>query len=615
MEQYKLELSEQGRENIEETIATLMEAAQEIANSSEQDFEHMKSKKWYKRLWELVTCSRDNEKITARGVSNLAKLNEIVMKAIVILARYSADTAKLVSESLQKIDNLEDYLGSVTSGLSKVASEVKKLKYNYKKSLSLSDLNTEERDIVGSIFFKYVKRCNEDGKTPNSASQKLFAFAMDGDNPEEDVDISTHLDKLNGDVQLLLYRLNQSYYYLICGEFDDSDYFDIFDVSNRNMKIIRGQIEDAVRFSGAENYVDTLSIDDSIFCLSIDGIEMDEEEYTNEPEVELLKDEIDILKLCFSLTHLETEIISKALSNYEFDGNIVTIEILDEDEIKKDIANGEIKLQKLIDSIYQSYTDENEIVHAFRFCVMDDYNEHRHYFLIATMDGFFFFVREKIAFVEYEALKSVRQDSNGVVISAWKVNWFSEEGADESGENEIIIDNTKETNRYLGALRKGLERIIEGRGGYVESSDDKIEDIIARYIKKIPKGSSAVPYLVKDFEWDDDKSRKKMKNALSKYALKVREDEVVGFIDTSLFGNGGSGLLFSKQGIAFDYAFEKIFAKYDEIDQVEINKGKKLVLYGRFSERKNDCNNPSIENIYFNLSELKDCLEEIQCVV
>ena len=152
-------------------------------------------------------------------------------------------------------------------------------------------------------------------------------------------------------------------------------------------------------------------------------------------------------------------------------------------------------------------------------------------------------------------------------------------------------------------------------GGYVESSDDRVEEIIARYIKRISSGSSSVPYLVKDFGRDDEKNRKKMKNALSKYALKVREDEVVGFIDTSLFGNGGSGVLFSKYGIAFDYAFEKIFARYEEIDRVEIKKGKDLVLHGQFSERKDDFNDPSISNIYFNISELKNCLDEIKYVV
>ncbi|MBR2876808.1 MAG: hypothetical protein IKC01_06700, partial [Clostridia bacterium] len=100
MDQYKIEITQQGKENLTETIATLMEAAQEIANSAEKDFEKMKSKKWYKRLWELVTCSKDNQKITARGVTNLAKLTEIVMKAIVILANHSEETAEKVFEAM-----------------------------------------------------------------------------------------------------------------------------------------------------------------------------------------------------------------------------------------------------------------------------------------------------------------------------------------------------------------------------------------------------------------------------------------------------------------------------------------------------------------------------------
>ncbi len=285
MEQYKLEISEQGRENIEETIATLIEAAQEIANLSEKDFNKVKSKKWYKRLWDVITCYKDNQKLTARGVANLAKLNEIVMKAIVILARYSADTAALVSESLQKIENLEDYLGQMTSGLSKVALEVKKLKYNYKKSLTISDLNVQERDIVGSIFVKYVKKCLAEGKMPTVASQKLYSFAMEGDTPEEDIDISTHLSLLNNDVQQLLFRLNQSYYYLVAGKFDDSDYFDDFFVSNKCKNVILSQIEDAVLFSGAENYTDTLVPNEEVYFIDSDDVEFEEKE-GNESNIE-----------------------------------------------------------------------------------------------------------------------------------------------------------------------------------------------------------------------------------------------------------------------------------------------------------------------------------------
>ena len=283
MEQYSIEISAQGRENIEETIATLMEAAQAVANASEQDFTAMKNKKWYKRLWEVITFNRDNQKVTARGVQNLAKLNEIIMKAIVILARYSADTAQLVSESLKKIENLEDFLGQVTAGLSKVASEVKKLKYNYKRSLTIDDLNVQERDIVGSIFVKYVKQCLMSGIIPNTASQKLYAFAMQGDTPEDDINISTHIDLINGDVQQLLYRLNQSYYYLIKGEFDESDYYDDFDISNKNMKIIRQQIQDAVLFCGAENYTDCLVIDNALGIVDDSEVDFDTEDKISPP--------------------------------------------------------------------------------------------------------------------------------------------------------------------------------------------------------------------------------------------------------------------------------------------------------------------------------------------
>ena len=167
---------------------------------------------------------------------------------------------------------------------------------------------------------------------------------------------------------------------------------------------------------------------------------------------------------------------------------------------------------------------------------------------------------------------------------------------------------------YLRPLRKGIESIIEARGGYVEPTEDKVEKIVEKYIDKISTGSYPT-YLVKNFEYNDDKKRKKLKNALFEYALKVREDEAIGFIDTSLVGDGGSGILFSKYGIAFEYTSEKVFVKYEEIIYMSIEKGKELVLCGNFSERKDDSDNPSIGGILFNTSVLEECLQEIINVV
>lgn len=99
---------------------------------------------------------------------------------------------------------------------------------------------------------------------------------------------------------------------------------------------------------------------------------------------------------------------------------------------------------------------------------------------------------------------------------------------------------------------------------------------------------------------------------MSKYAHKVRKDDVIGFIDTSMIGNGGSGILFAKDGIAFEYAGEKIFVKYEEIYRMHAIQGKKLNLCGIFLERNEDYSDISISGNYFDVVALKECIEEIQ---
>ena len=115
----------------------------------------------------------------------------------------------------------------------------------------------------------------------------MYAFAMEGDIIEEDINVSTHLDKLNSDVQKLLYRLNQSYYYLLCGRFDDSAYFDDFTVSVKDIKMIRQQIEEAVLLGGAENYAQTLVPDKTLYNVDAEGIEfVDEKDEAESVKVE-----------------------------------------------------------------------------------------------------------------------------------------------------------------------------------------------------------------------------------------------------------------------------------------------------------------------------------------
>lgn len=590
----------------------LIEAANKIFAVQEADFEKIKSEKWYQTLFHAITLNQDGKKYAVRGINSLTKLQQLFMSIYVNNYRKTHEQLDAVIEAvIQNSKAIKKIYGMCV--------------LNLEEQESLEMLDSQDAEILAIFLGEYR---DENGSVPSAVRDynRGVLGALNQKVPNGILD-NHQIRRLKAPKVVYRCFMEQC---AVAGTIDtqewtDKIYEDLkdFELSENSKNEIKASVKYEAEIAGIEYFIVKYSKNNA-GVLDID-FEIDIEA-SHDPMAATrreIKKQLDLFKLSMALNQLIGGFIeSIKLGGINFDEDLVTIDIPFEKEIKEDIANGEIKLPRLIDSINRSYADDAEIVFAFKFCKTDeDFNEHKHYFLIATMDGLFFFVRKKIAFIEYDALKSVRQDSSGVIVSAWKVNWYSENGLDESGADEVIVEKTKETVKYLRALRKGIEKLIEDLGGYVESVDDRVEEIVAKYIKKIPKSSSAVPYLVKDFSWNDDKSRKKMKKALSEYALKVRENEVIGFIDTSLFGNGEDGILFSKQGIAFDYAFEKVFVHYEEIDRMEIEKsllgllGKDLVLYGHFSERKDDVSAPSIGDTYYNLSVLKECLEEIKYVV
>ena len=63
MEKYEFSLTTYAQDNIGETLEILLSAAHDIASAQEQDFEKLKEKKWYNRLWEIITFNKDNQKL------------------------------------------------------------------------------------------------------------------------------------------------------------------------------------------------------------------------------------------------------------------------------------------------------------------------------------------------------------------------------------------------------------------------------------------------------------------------------------------------------------------------------------------------------------------------
>ncbi len=239
------------------------------------------------------------------------------------------------------------------------------------------------------------------------------------------------------------------------------------------------------------------------------------------------------------------------------------------------------------------------------------------YIMIVTIDGIFFFVDDKMAFVSPDSIKDVKADPESLRIRAVDVKWFSRIGdvitGDDTNRNEIIYVKGDGLERYFSAIKRGLYKLKDPIGEQSQMDNRaEVEKVLRKYIDYMAK-----PYcnsrIIADVDHSNKKESRRLVNILKKLASKADEDTAIGFIDTSLFGNGKDGLVFYDDGIVFDYAFEKVFLEYKEIQQMIIDKGE-LIFVGCFRNRKNDLGNPVLCDVYFDVSAVKECIEMIKCV-
>lgn len=253
MDNYELLLTEQAQENIEDTLATLITAAQEIASASEKDFEKIKAKKWYKRLWELVTFNNDNQKIQARGVGSLAKLNEITMKAIVLVSKQSKDIAEKVHESLKQLQQLEDEVSNLYEQQIKIISAVQKIKRGFETEERFDELSQNQRDIIFAVLHTYALE-----KGSNDDTGKLLA-TLRGQAHDTYANVSYDIieTELTPSSQKMLYSLIHTYSLLLTGEFanEDHEILQYIRLSGNEKKEIRNRVKDDISIYGKDEYI------------------------------------------------------------------------------------------------------------------------------------------------------------------------------------------------------------------------------------------------------------------------------------------------------------------------------------------------------------------------
>lgn len=244
---------------------------------------------------------------------------------------------------------------------------------------------------------------------------------------------------------------------------------------------------------------------------------------------------------------------------------------------------------------------------------LESFGEEAQYWMILTKDTFFFFLNNAVAAVPVGNLNSVHESAAGLALDVSDYELYDLQGKKLNHEKNILIARNELNQYHTRALRLGLKAFMKelGTDCDFESPDDKLKEIVKAHLSSISKGSSV--YMKDDVGSDDTKLR----NALSTYAAKVRNEDVIGFIDTSLFSNGKNGLLFAKGGVCYNGGLFTCpdYLHYDEIAGMSFNeKHNELKFIGQF-EDKNEDDFDFLNDIYFNLDEVKQCIEEIRYVV
>lgn len=214
-------------------ISWIIEAAQETMNATEKDFEAIRSKKWYKRLWETVTFSKDNQIKMAKGVSSLSKLQEIMIRLLVVLSQNSTEISNAVKQNSDLINRL-----SITDAL--LSRQIDKIKFGGTSLIDFSDLDREKKVLIASLLIMAdsTAQRNEYSKQHIGSVLQIANITSFDNTIKPDA-----VDSLSRAEQELLYRMIMIHRYLMDIDFDDSsDVLDCIPISMKRAKEIRASI-------------------------------------------------------------------------------------------------------------------------------------------------------------------------------------------------------------------------------------------------------------------------------------------------------------------------------------------------------------------------------------
>lgn len=234
--------------NIDQTqdISFLIDATNDVLNATESDFAAMKQKKWYTRLWETITFSKDNQIRTANGVTNLAKLQEILVRVLVNLSSNNA----VISEVVKNNSQLITQLSCIDRQLLR---EINKIKYGSSSFIEFPTLDIERKMQLAYFLVKADVGAKKTELSQKYIGAVLIVAGLSAIDDNWDVSV---IDTWSRQEQELLYRMIITNRYLLEIDYhDESEVIDNLSISSKRKAELESIIEETAKNASPDFFV------------------------------------------------------------------------------------------------------------------------------------------------------------------------------------------------------------------------------------------------------------------------------------------------------------------------------------------------------------------------
>ena len=275
----------------------LKQAVERLTTASESQFESIKKEKWYNRVWDMVTLSKNKkDKIRLSGqIGSLAQAQQILMDILVRLSSHDEKVAGLVQANMENIQKLADNQVFVIDKL-------KELKDSYllgiRRTMEVADLSDEDKAVLKACLSYLSDYYNPTGDQQDYARTLLGYIG----NPNIEVakeKIGDNLSCMTEDKRKIVLYCCMEYAYLNRGNMELPDeaeeFFDEFDLGNKTYRKFKDQISEMARLVGMRGLIDKYkveNVDDEFLIDFLDDEIWDDPQEETEEETPEITDEI-----------------------------------------------------------------------------------------------------------------------------------------------------------------------------------------------------------------------------------------------------------------------------------------------------------------------------------